>query len=139
MIVDMVGQDNSKSLLPVPIKLVDLKNKENENGVCSSFYYDLLYEKENNICRQRFYFQRVDFERPIWEVMTILGEGNMVLGDDIVRIQYQVPTMSMELVNVCTIGLLNYTELMSERMNYYQTLNYTIFDVVKETDKNGSR
>lgn len=135
----MVGQDSRNQLFAKPIKLIDLKGKENINNVCSSFYYDLFYEKNNNVCSQRFYFQRIDFEQPIWEMWTVLGQGDMVLGDDIVRIQYKVPTMSMELVKVCTVGLLNYTDLMAERMNYYQTLNYSIFDVVKETDKDGSK
>lgn len=107
----------------------DLLNRTNYNHVCSGFDVKLEIEVNNKILPQEFHFRRVLDIPKTWRVTTLLGD-NGPLGCIPLQVMYEVPSDLFPLVKVAAMGMIYLKLTLSERMAYYETLNYEITDKV---------
>lgn len=107
----------------------DIINKTNYKNKCSGFDVKLELEYNNKIIIQELHFRRVQEFDKTWKVTTLIGDDG-ALGCVPINIMYETPIDNFPLVKTAAMGMMYLKLTLSERMAYYESLNYELLEKV---------
>lgn len=118
---------NNESNPTNQLKETDIINKTNDavTKQCIHFEVVLNIEYNDKMIKQYFYFDRGLGE--VWQVTTLIGDGGE-LGNEPIRVQYEVPKINFPLLKTAAMGLLYIQLTIRERNAYREAINYEILE-----------